>query len=552
MALTISKLKMWKDPGYTRGCLEVPPVGSKKLPAVPDYSLAASDTLRPHKGSTITELHLPLSFTQVFGMSYLYIEATDGAGTVKLFGWITSVEQRSTSAEGVTIRWDVDWWRSYIGDVTFKFGDVIRAAGSSMKRPSTFRPRMWKVKYSEKLCQSWSDHNTYPYWVVVTYTVKVSQQITEICTYFWQADFSTAKVETQGGNTYYAVPLNRIFDGSLPGLLNLNPEQITSIYICPHPPDSPTWSGTVLTHSAEGKTWFAYRADTNLATQQSTTYQNTYQSDDLKKAVIIDPTGAVVYTLPWGYSVNEAYYLLDNGTVGCHLNISLRTSGTTPSGIENAPIGKTAALPCIAAPLCSNGWSSYVYSGQRDFDIQTKAIQREETAVKGLIGMGSNMIGGGIGGAMVGKGAGAVAGAAAGSLANIISVGLQYDQDARFNDMYQQVTDQLYSNQTSTILQSAGGIAFMNTVATAGHWYIVQLEADSISAGEYSNMITKHGYECDYVASNISNLLAGGGPYQITNVTITGAVPPQAKQYIKDKLSSGVYIVENNPSGVAP
>ena len=96
MALTISKLKMWKDPKYTRNCLEVPPAGSKKLPT-PDYTLAADQTLRPHKGSTLTELHLPLSFTQTFGMSYLYIEATDGAGSVSLFGWITSIDQRSTA-----------------------------------------------------------------------------------------------------------------------------------------------------------------------------------------------------------------------------------------------------------------------------------------------------------------------------------------------------------------------------------------------------------------------------------------------------------------------
>ena len=108
MPLTITKLKMWKDPGYTRRCVEVPPVGSKKLPT-PDYTMADSETLRPHKGSTLTNLNLPLSFTQLFGMSYLYIEASDGAGSVSLFGWIDSITQRSTSYEGVTINWSVDW-----------------------------------------------------------------------------------------------------------------------------------------------------------------------------------------------------------------------------------------------------------------------------------------------------------------------------------------------------------------------------------------------------------------------------------------------------------
>ena len=552
MALTITKLKMWKDPGYTRNCLEVPPAGSQKLPAVPDYTLAADETLRSHKGSTLTELHLPISFTQTFGMSYLYIEATDGAGSVSLFGWITSIEQRSTAAEGVTIRWDVDWWRSYSGSITWGTGTVIRCDDSTYKRPYPTQPRQWKVTNYEKICRSWSDYETYPYWVVVIYTVKVSDVVTAIDTYFWQANFSTAKTETQGGNTYYAVPLDRVFEGSLPGLLGLNPDQITSIYICPHAPASPTWSGTTLTHTAEGKNWFAYRADTNLATQQSTTFLKTYESNDMKKAVIVDPTGAVVYTLPWGYSTNEDYYLLDSGTVGCNLNIQFRTSGNTPTGVETAPLGMTASLPCISAPLCSNGWSSYVYSGQRAYDMEVKSIQREENAVSGLIGMGSSALGGGIGGAMAGKGAGAGIGAAAGALGSIIGTAIQYDQAARFNDMYQKATDKLHANQTSTVLQSAGGIAFLNTVATVGHWYIVQLEADDTSATEYSNDVALNGYETDIPTSSVSSFITGGGPLQIINLNLTGSTPPQAKQYIKDKLSAGVYIVENNPSGVAP
>ena len=423
MALTINKLKMWKNPGYTRNCLRVPPAGSWKMPA-PDYTLPASDTLRSHKDSTLTELNLPLSYTKVFDMSYLYIEATDSNATVKLFGWITSIEQRSTSAEGVTIRWDVDWWRTYSGSLTFGAGTITRCSNSANKRPYPIQPRQWKVTNYEKLCQSWSDHETYPYWVVITYTITVSDVVTEIATYFWQADFSTAKTETQGGNTYYAMPLNRVFAGAIPGLLGLNPDQITSIYICPHPPASPTWGGDTLTHHAESKDWFAYRASVNLATQQSTTYQKTYVSDDLKKAVIIDPTGAIIYTLPWGYSTNNIYYILDNGTIGCNLNISLRTSGINVPGVENAPIGKTASLPCICVPLCSNGWSTYNFSGQRAYDIEMRAIQREQNAVSGLIGMGSSALGGGIGGAMVGKGAGAGAGAAAGALGSIIGTAL--------------------------------------------------------------------------------------------------------------------------------
>ena len=84
MAITITKLKMWKNPGYTKGCVEVPPAGSKKLPA-PDYTSTAN--LRPRKNGTISAIELPLSFCQVFDMSYLYMEFEDNAhNQCKVFG----------------------------------------------------------------------------------------------------------------------------------------------------------------------------------------------------------------------------------------------------------------------------------------------------------------------------------------------------------------------------------------------------------------------------------------------------------------------------------
>lgn len=551
MALTITKLKMWKDPGYTRGCMEVPPAGSKKLPSPADYATAADETLRPHKDSTLTILHLPLSFTETFGMSYLYIEATDGKGSVNLFGWIDSITQRSTSAEGVTIMWTVDWWRSYSDQITFGTGNIRRCSDSSFKRPYPTQPRKWKVTSYEVLCNNRTDHTTFPYWVIVTHTVKVSDTVVNIETLFWQCNFDTAKTDSYGGDTIYAIPLNRIFSGEWIGLLGLNPDEVTSIYISPYPPDTASTAGAPYTHDAESKKWFAYRAYYNAGSPGSSTFSGTYESDDLKKAVVVDPNGSVVYTLPWGESIDHAYYIVDTGTVGCNLDILFYKGSVIPLGINNAPIGKTATIPCIAAPVCSNGWSSYNYSGQRAYDIEMKAIQREEQAVSGIISMGSSVVGGGIGGAMVGKGAGAGIGAVAGGLGSIVSTGLNYHFSQQFNDRYQEATDKLHANQASSILQSAGGIAFINTVANSSNWYIVQLEADDVSMAEYIADTDVNGYEVD-INAGTSTYITTGGPLQIINLNLTGDAPPQAKQSIKDMFVNGVRIIENNPSGVVP
>ena len=143
--LTITKLKMWKDPGYTRQCVEVPPVGSKKLP-IPDY--VSSEPLRPRRGALLNAVELPLSYLEVHDMSYLYMEISDGQqtpNTMSVFGWILSVEETASSSEAVVIRWTPDYWRTYSDDAVFGKGTVTRCANDTYKRPFLTQPRKWVV-----------------------------------------------------------------------------------------------------------------------------------------------------------------------------------------------------------------------------------------------------------------------------------------------------------------------------------------------------------------------------------------------------------------------
>lgn len=547
MSITITKLKMWKNPGYTKGCLEVPPKGSKKLPA-PDYT--STSNLRPRKNSTISAIELPLSFCQVFEMSYLYMEFEDNAhNSCKIFGWIDSIEQTASGEEAVLIRWTPDWWRTYSDASTFGNAVITRCNDASHKRPYAITPRKWKVKHSELLCTGLDYSATDPFWVVVTYTT--TQNPPQIGTLCWRCGFSGGETVTVGGNTYYAMGIADLYEGGLSLYLDINPANVTAISIGPIPPGS-VQSAYFHTHSVGGRTYYAYKVTVDMVETGSTTLVNTYTSDDMLKTVILDPMGACVYTLPWGNTIDRLMYRADSGTNGCNLAVKLyKSGGAVPSGGDQAPLGLTCVLPYINAPVNSNGWSEYVFSGQRQFDIEMKSIQREQQAVSGVISMGSNVIGGAVGGAMVGKGAGGVAGAGAGALSSIVGTYLDYEATGMFNDRYQKATDKLHSFQTSNILLSSGGITFMNTATCAGNWYIVQLEADDVSEAEYTSDITINGYETE-INGGASSYITTGGPLQMRNLNITGSIPPIAKREIKTLLENGVYIVENNPSGVAP
>ena len=548
MPITITKLKMWKNPGYTKGCVEVPPAGSKKLPA-PDYT--STTNLRPRKNGTITAIELPLSFCQVFDMSYLYMEASDGrtpANSIKVFGWIDSIEQTASGDEAVLIRWDVDWWRTYSGSVTWGYGNITKCSNSTYKRPSPTQPRFWNVKYYEELISPGGLYDTLPYCVIVAYNTVSGGDITEISYLYWLCSLGGAESITVNGVQYWSMSLVELYRGTMDEALGIKAENISGIFITPVAPFQRS-TGSILTHDWNGMHWFAYKLPIiNTFETWSKTYTNTYSSNDNLKTVIVDPDGSIVYTLPWGYDVKSVVLGIDTGTVSA--NIRLRLKNASEGVIDSATSGRTGSLPALTVPLNSNAISSYYYSGQREYDIEMRNIQRDQQTVAGLQSISASMIGGGIAGAMTGK-SNAVGGALVGASTSLMGTAFNWAASGIFNDRLQEATDKLISNQASNIIQPGGGIAFLNSNLSPGNWYIVQLEADSTSQTEYSNHIARNGYDVDYSAST-STFVSSTGALQIRNLNLTGAIPPQAKQYIKNILENGIYIVENNPSGVVP
>ena len=539
MALTITKLKMWKDPKYTRNCLEVPPAGSVKLPA-PDYTLAADQTLRPHKGSTLTELHLPLSFTQTFGMSYLYIEATDGAGSVSLFGWITSIDQRSTAAEGITIRWDVDWWRSYSGSITWGSGIVKRCNDSTYKRPYPTHPRRWKIN---KMVSFEQNSITGP-WVCVVYnkTTGTNPPITTLNYIAWEP----GTTKTSGGDTYTGLSWKNIMEGKIDEAFGIAPSTITGVFILPL---QPIQLLTRYVTTSLGKLW--YEEGYNLIDLEFSFNATDYvTTDDTHMSVIVDPYGSIVGNIPYGSTVQGFHITADIGTNNANAIISLKTNHTPALyAHQQGPVDEVIAVPALTAPVNSNAYSEYIYSGQRDYDKLYAQMQRDENRIKGWTGVGTSTASGAMGGAIAGGGMGAAIGAVGGTLLGGITTEIGYDLQGGFDDWYQNAKDALYANQTSNLLIGSGGYGWNWFY---GQWYFIELIADDVSLAEYTNDIALNGYETNVSASSVSSYITGGGPLQIININLTGNAPPQAKQYIKNKLESGVYIIENNPSGVAP
>ena len=549
MPLTITKLKMWKNPGYTRECVEVPPRGSWKMPAA-DY--VASENLRPRKGSTLTAVELPLPYLQVMDMSYMYIEVEDGVtptpNTVKLFGWIVSIEEIASSAEAVRITWTVDYWRSYSASAVFGAGMVTRCSDSTHRRPYAARPRMMLAD-----TQYATDAAKYDFLMIIT--DMVSDDVTGFAYLFGQLDETYV--------TQRSPSVTELYSGEIDEILGYRPSQIVGCWIVPRgiiknsffkyvsnmtrsytDPDNVTQN--ILFYRGE-----ALLGNTKITNHGITT--PTLTTDDMTEIVGVGPYGEIQSRLPWGMSIKGVFDVVVD--ISCNgISWYYFTAG---ADVNKAMIeGSYLKFDAVSVPITSNDWAEYTQSYQRSYDKRMREIQRNQQTVAGFTGITGSIVGGSIAGATSGGPAGAIAGAAAGASSSVIGTTIGYFTQGHFNDELQTETDKLISNQASTVLAYGGGTGWLSLEANISNyewaWNITVLKADSVSAGEYSQHIANEGYTTEIPVTDATTYITTGGPLQIQNLILTGSIPTAAKTYIKNILSNGVRIVENNPSGVNP
>ena len=551
---TITKLKMWKDPGYTRQCVEVPPRGSKKLPT-PDW--VSSGNLKPRPGSMLSAIELPMSYIEVMDMSYLYIEAEDGQtvpNIVKVFGWITRITEVATSNANVRIEWTPDYWRTYSSDAVFGKGTITRCANDTYKRPYMTEPRKW-IKKSE-LADPFN--STAGIYFVMMVSEKTGTDITGFCYYWAEVDGPSdpdAHTRTFTSSEIYSGTIDEYIHD--PNNNPIVPSSIIGAWIVPGlfftSAVGPFEDYQTLSTTVPGfpNNWtVTYRRSTRVKSNAVETNRNVpgltaYGSDDLKRCVAVDPYGQVSSMLPWGFAFTSNYV---------DMTIDISADGITmyycdhAIGLEKAiEEGNYLMFNGLPVPVNSNAWSEYAYTYQRSYDKRMREIQRNQKAVEKGTSISSNLVGGSISYLLGGKEFGA--GMLGHAIGSAVELGINYYTDAYFNDELQRESDKLASNQASNMLLPGGGLAWKNI---AGLWKIVQLEGDSVSVAEYGSHITNDGYTVEIPVGNPDAFVLAGGPLQIQNLMVTGAVPPEAKTYIKNILSNGVRIVENNPSGVEP
>lgn len=525
--VNVHRVCLWKNPGYTEACLEVPPAGSAKLPTPNiDYALSTTAWLRIPGERWLNAFDLPVSWFTVKDMSYVALTFKVNNSSERIFGWIDRIEPIANQEEACRIYWHPDYWRTYSGSVTFSRGVITKTNNSSYKRPLTMNPRLWTVLDRLNLNPGKENGVTLAY----VESDGNTPANTEIKFLWWKL----GKANTPS--------LNDIYAGKIEEDLGLDPKSIIGVWLTPV--STLIGSETSYTHGS----FKVGTARASGAQGSITTYfSSPVTVDSMHRIVVSDYMGAIVGEIPYGFTVYGWIARLDYGSSGCNTIIDWLSDG---NGSTFAPEdGLRMQLPGYSLPVTENAWSSYNYSGQRDYDREIRLINRDQKAVQGITSAATSAVNGALTGAIIGSAGGpigAAAGAAIGLGTSLGGTAAEYMTAQTFDDRLQAATDKLYSNQSCNMIQTAAGPIWSKFTKS---YSVCVLEPDSISKAEMQAFITTQGYDVEIPAADVSSFITAGGPLQIVNLQVTGAVPPAAKEAIKTKLSAGVYIVENNSSG---
>ena len=529
---------------------------------------SGSQPLCPRTGHEFDEIELPIDYNEINGLTgnnsaakFVALEFGYETGkTFEIYGWIDSIEPLAVKGPSANcrIRWHVDHWLSAqhfanfynVGTLTGTRTPITYGAGrikrgpSGLARPDPSAPRKWVSGDSVRICD---DADNPQLWIILQFVDVVSTGITRISTYFWPEHVT---VESQGQN-YYSLSIEECYSGFLEEALGIDPDDIIGCWVSPIEPYDRTGTGTDAVYQnfdSDHHTWYyvqATRLSGRLRPINKTislidaAHPNGYASDDLHKLQIVDPFGCPMASIPWGFTITEAVINIDAGVSSANLNIWCKTA-TSVDYLKDAAEGLVVTIPLPKIPITSNAWSSYVYSGQRTYDIEQRRLQREQNCVQGISGAGTSAIGGAMMGTLVTPGLGTLLGAGAGLATSLIGTAVNTFTSNDIDRKAQDASDRLVSNQSANIIDPAGGALWFN-IPGAGY-YFIEVVRDAESAAELSDEQSELGYVTDSYKADCTTILRTGGGLRIEGLEVKGDIPPEGRAYIAALFARGVHL----------
>ena len=439
------------------------------------------------------------------------------------------------------MRWHIDYWltgeywrfESIRSQFTLSPKDPLYTLGkgrlkrgpADLARPDPSLPRRWRFSGANFINLTDSKGPA----VVVIFNDKNANGDTVIKIASWWLNDTI----TPG---FQPITIADIYSGLTEECMGIDPDAVIGIYFAPFMPIS---TNNPKTHQYLSLTYGWYETQSgqgNVAGYWASS--DYYQTNDAIKWVVLDPLGTTYATLPWHVKFNSIESKIDIGTSGASLILTfLDTAESYPH--QHLAEGRRVQIPLISAPVTSNAMASYVLSGKQEYDRAMATIQQEQNFKSGIANAGTGAIGGAIAGSAASPGLGTVAGLVGGAASSVLGSYISGEVQKETDRKSFEALDKYTSNQTSSVIISAGGTAW---VSSTSKWMIVGLTRDAESAAELSAEQSNLGYVTDSYKADCTAVVALGGGLRIEGLEVKGNISPEGKTYIVALFARGVHL----------
>ena len=340
---------------------------------------------------------------------------------------------------------------------------------------------------------------------------------------------------------------------------------------------------------------FLVKADSNPFMEYTVTTES-LATDDVFTTNSTDCIGNTVGAIPWGFTIDTWKYRVVMDANKAYIDLrgfpkytEYGVTVTETRGTMTPILGTDYTIPLIPMEITENSLGSYNWSGQREADRQAIQNQAIMGAMGGIMGMPGDIASG-------------YMFANAGSLGNKQkyqdTINSWENKVASFHETGKlppggfspqqaravgTARKQLAAMEAGsmTMMKAAAGMSGIGLATTVGSSLIsmgmqdpanvkahaaqtnnlallgtgfdpfnygqpitaVTMMPDAYSRNQREQDLTINGAKVSEPRQDITSLIDTGGPLQIMNPVVTGPIPTPAKEYIKQRLESGVRII---------
>ena len=539
--------------------------------------LSSLEDLNTSVGRIWTEMKVPLPWLQICTANYIVgtIEFNNpAASSLEVRGWIDSVEPVSDTEDYPVcrVKWHFDFWEMYKAVASYDYGQVKRRPYRNL---SSTPIQNYPVRYYELS----SDHETSKirlddhlissqnneiWFVIFSYNRPDPDDNTKTETIYGQIPvqlrpnyggsvsiYGPKDGEPATVRDFMTPSLQDIYDGFFDEAFNIPPEDINGVWLSPFaftPEVSYSVNGYVAADyiNSLGAHTTVKIVEGNVPNPSLPNYHYgfwriqfleyaSYEKDmnvtssEEERFVLVNVDGTRAHELPYGMQIMKAVIVPVLEPNEAYLQISFRDS--TLGSLE----GCSTIIPLLNLPVNENAWSTYAYTGKRDYEIGMRKLQTDADAWKSSVsGAGTGAMMGAFGPQGLALG---VAGGLLGGMTSYAVESLWQNDEIRKNE------DRLMANQLSTMLLSSNAMISMVRINGIS---IRKLVPDIYSRQQLQNTRGNYGISVDEILDSCDYLIRTISPtgfYQIPNLIISGPLPVEAKDTIKQKFSAGVRLI---------